>query len=71
MIQFLLIINMYFRGMEKEHDVMARDMIKRILQNPNEVYQEMLYNNEEFRRFVEENKDKTIEQMLDKYNIEL
>lgn len=43
---------------------MLEEVIHRIINNPDEVYQEMLYNDEEFRIFVEENRSKSINQLI-------
>lgn len=55
--------------MRERVKAMGNELIYRILQNPDEVYEEMLYNNEEFRRFVEENKSKSTEQLIREYDI--
>lgn len=43
---------------------MLQEEIRRIIREPEKVYDEMLKNNPAFRAFVEENKNKTIEQMI-------
>lgn len=57
--------------MRERVKAMGNELIYRILQNPDEVYEEMLYNNEEFRRFVEENKSKSTEQLIREYGIQV
>ena len=44
--------------------------ISRILRNPNEVYEEMMNSNPDFRKFVEENKNKSIQQIASDYNVD-
>lgn len=45
--------------------------IMEILARPEELYQEMIDNNAEFRKFVEENKENTIEELMEKYHIRI
>lgn len=47
------------------------EKIKEILQDPGKVYEEMMENNPEFREFVEENKENTIEEIMKKYHIRI
>lgn len=44
--------------------------ISRILRNPKEVYEEMMNSNPDFRKFVEENKNKSIQQIASDYNVD-
>ena len=44
--------------------------ISRILRNPNEVYEEMINNDPEFRKFVKKNKNKSIKQIAKDYNVD-
>lgn len=50
---------------------MLHIIIGRILSDPDRVYQEMMENNEEFRKFVEENKNKSTEQLIAESNINI
>lgn len=44
--------------------------ISKILRDPSAAYEEMMENNPEFRKFVEENKHKSIEQIAMDYNVD-
>lgn len=48
---------------------MLQDIIKRIVNEPDKTYNEMLENDPEFKKFVEENKEKTVKELMDKYHI--
>lgn len=50
--------------------VNRQNQISRMLRNPSEVYNEMLNTDPEFRKFVEENKDKTIDQIAVEHGID-
>lgn len=39
--------------------------------NPDEIYADMMNNNQQFRSFVEQNKGKTAEQIAEEYGINL
>ena len=39
--------------------------------NPNEIFNQLLQNNPQFRKFVDENKNKSIEQIAKEHNIDM
>lgn len=46
-------------------------IIKSLLMNPEEIYQEMMRNNLDFRNFVEDNKNKSTEEIAKEHNLDL
>lgn len=51
--------------------VNRQNQISRILRNPTEVYNEMYQSDPEFRKFVEDNKGKTADQIAKEHGIDL
>ena len=49
---------------------MADEFIREMIKNPNKVYDEMLKNNPDFRKFVEDNKHKTTEELISEHNLD-
>lgn len=47
------------------------EKIKEILNDPNGVYERMMKTNPDFRKFVEDNKHKTTEELIKEHNLEV
>ena len=42
-----------------------------ILRNPNRLYAEMMKNNPQFKKFVDENKNKPVDQIAEDYKLDI
>lgn len=49
----------------------SKDILRRIMQNPNAAFDEMMNSNPQFAEFVKQNKGKSAEQIARDYGIDL